>query len=110
VVRFLKAVTLLAGAGYVAWRFMQGNAPDTLKRVPEQMPESLKQVVPEKLEGDAAPSGSGGGSASSGSSNGSSGPAEMTKAELYERAKELGIEGRSKMSKQDLERAVRNAG
>jgi cation transport regulator ChaB len=29
-----------------------------------------------------------------------------TKAELYERAKELGVEGRSRMSKRDLARAI----
>ena len=33
---------------------------------------------------------------------------DMTKSELYERAKKIGIEGRSKMSKQELIRAMRN--
>ena len=39
------------------------------------------------------------------SANGSA----ATKAELYEQAQKLGIEGRSKMSKAQLERAVRAA-
>lgn len=36
----------------------------------------------------------------------STGDGEATKEELYERAQELGVEGRSKMSKRQLERAV----
>jgi DNA end-binding protein Ku len=35
---------------------------------------------------------------------------ELTKEELYERARELGIRGRSKMSKEELADAVRSAG
>ena len=35
---------------------------------------------------------------------------EPTKAELYERAQELGIEGRSRMSKAELQRAISQAG
>ena len=37
------------------------------------------------------------------------GPAEKTKEQLYNDAKKLGIEGRSKMSKQQLQRAVAGA-
>lgn len=33
---------------------------------------------------------------------------DWSKDELYDRAKEIGIEGRSKMDKQDLIRALRN--
>ncbi|WP_224483735.1 DUF7218 family protein [Robertkochia aurantiaca] len=33
---------------------------------------------------------------------------ERTKKELYEKAKEIGIEGRSKMNKQELIKALRN--
>ena len=33
---------------------------------------------------------------------------EWTKSELYRKAKEVGIEGRSKMSKEDLIHALRN--
>jgi hypothetical protein len=105
--RFLKAVTLMAGAGYVAWRFLRGNAPG----LPEQVPDKLRSAsstvadaVPDKIA-DAVPD-----KVVSRSSNGAPDPSGMTKAQLYERAKELGIEGRSKMSKQDLERAIRDAG
>jgi hypothetical protein len=38
------------------------------------------------------------------------GPAGRTKEQLYNDAKKLGIEGRSKMSKKQLERAVAGAG
>jgi plasmid stabilization system protein ParE len=34
---------------------------------------------------------------------------DRSKQELYNRAKQLGIEGRSKMDKKDLVRAIRNA-
>ena len=37
------------------------------------------------------------------------GPAEKTKEQLYNDAKKLGIEGRSKMSKAELQRAVAGA-
>ncbi|WP_180900408.1 DUF7218 family protein [Martelella soudanensis] len=33
---------------------------------------------------------------------------EWTRDDLYDRAREIGVEGRSKMSKQDLIRALRN--
>jgi hypothetical protein len=46
--------------------------------------------------------------AATGSAGNGSGGA--TKAELYEQAQRLGIEGRSKMTKSELERAIRAAG
>jgi hypothetical protein len=42
----------------------------------------------------------------SGSSSSSSGNGGKTKEQLYQQAKRLGIDGRSKMSKQQLQRAV----
>jgi hypothetical protein len=36
-------------------------------------------------------------------------PQELTRDQLYERAKELDIEGRSKMNKEQLARAIRRA-
>jgi hypothetical protein len=42
-------------------------------------------------------------------SNGSLAPASASKAELYEQAKRLGIEGRSKMSREELAEAVSRA-
>lgn len=93
-VRLLKAA-ILGAAGYVAWKFLRDTTPS--------MPETLKQGSEGASVGGPSASKP---AASSGDSNGSG----DTKAELYERAKQLGIEGRSKMSKQDLERAIRDAG
>ena len=45
-------------------------------------------------------------SRSSSSSRSSSGNGGQTKEQLYQQAKRLGIDGRSKMSKQQLQRAV----
>jgi len=53
-------------------------------------------------------SGSSGGSAGGSSSGDSSGASGATKEELYEKAKEAGIEGRSSMSKDELEQAVQD--
>jgi hypothetical protein len=46
-------------------------------------------------------------SASSRSSSSTSGPRERTKEQLYNQAKRLNIQGRSKMTKAQLQRAVR---
>jgi hypothetical protein len=119
-------VTVLGGAGFIAWRFLR-EAPSVLDKL---KPGALKQEEPgasggpgpaalqaggSASPGSAASSGSADpGSASSGISgagaSSANGKAAATKAELYERAKQLGIEGRSKMSKRDLERAIRDAG
>jgi hypothetical protein len=70
----------------------------------------VKQLLDEQ-QGDAQPSDSPpsppAASPPASSTNGSKG---ATKAELYEQAQELGIEGRSKMTKAELERAIRSAG
>ncbi len=128
-VRLLKVVTVLGGAGFIAWRFLR-EAPGVLDKLKpgaskQEEPAASGGLGPAALQagGSASPgsapgtasSGSAGsGSASSGSSgagaSSANGKAGATKAELYERAKRLGIEGRSKMSKQDLERAIRDAG
>ena len=61
------------------------------------------------------PSGTGAGSSEAGSESPAeprgrdNSTAEPSKAELYQRAKELDIEGRSKMSKSELQRAVEQA-
>jgi cation transport regulator ChaB len=65
---------------------------------------SVKNVAEKKGDHWELKGGKGGGSGSGGSS--SDGP---TRDELYEKAKELGIEGRSNMSKDELEKAVRKA-
>lgn len=44
-----------------------------------------------------------------GTGNPNRGLAERTKQELYNRARELGVEGRSRMSKAELARAIRHS-
>ena len=92
-----------------------GGAVVLIKRVMEQMQEdgatqsgtSGPAPAPSRgTSGSAAAATSSGGSQGRASSNGG----EPTKAELYERAQELGIEGRSKMSKRELQRAIEAAG
>ncbi|OEJ94402.1 hemerythrin domain-containing protein [Streptomyces thermolilacinus] len=60
----------------------------------------------EELAGTAVHTGDGQPSKQRGGSSGSG----MTRAELYEKARELGVEGRSQMSKDELEEQVREAG
>jgi hemerythrin-like domain-containing protein len=67
----------------------------------------LKTLEPDELEAEVRSSGS----ARSGRSNGSAGSAEgATKEELYEQAKEAGIEGRSTMTKTELQDALAKQG
>jgi len=70
---------------------------------------SVKNVAEKKgdhweVKDDSGDSDGSSDSGGSGSSSGSGG--EVTKQELYDRAKELGVEGRSNMSKDELQRAV----
>lgn len=91
--RVLLKLAALAGIGYALWRLLNdaaGDAPST---------PSASTSTSGSGSTSSAPSGAEGG----GNSN------SMSKAELYERAKELDIEGRSKMSKQQLERAIAEA-
>jgi hypothetical protein len=84
--RLLK-LALLGGIAYVLWKLLSDGYPNAPR---EAAP------APERSTEPASP-------------NGGSSSASPSKAELYERAKELGIEGRSKMSKQQLERAIGEA-
>jgi hypothetical protein len=131
----LKVITVLGGAGFIAWRFLRDTpgVPDKLKpgTSKQEEPAASGGAWPAALQtggpassgqansGSASTGSASFGSASSGSTGSGSSPAGAssangepgtTKAELYERAKQLGIEGRSKMSKQDLKRAIREAG
>ena len=95
--RFLRRLTLLALlAGLLAW-LRKVLSEEVLERAAESQPptppvgsdpapKSAPQVDP------------------TGSSAGNGG--EPTKVELYERAQQLGIEGRSRMSKAELQRAI----
>jgi hypothetical protein len=87
--RLLK-LAFLGGVGYVLWKLLNDGFPYTPR---EPAPAPVRPAEP------APPAANGGTSTSS-----------PTKAELYERAQSLGIEGRSKMSKAELERAIREAG
>ncbi|MBM3665930.1 MAG: plasmid stabilization protein [Actinobacteria bacterium] len=104
--KLLKAAAL-AGAGYAIWRLLrsagngQGPAP-ALDLPPTEAPRRPGGPAPAAKPSSASPA------PSAGSANGAAGA--PSKAELYERAKELGIEGRSKMTKAELERAIRDAG
>lgn len=120
--RLLKLIAL-GGAGYALWRLLTAGGPEPAG------PAAAEAPVP------PAPAGirpaewvtSGGkrftvmparkGRSSEGivpapapTSKADEGARAPTKAELYERAKQLGIEGRSKLSKSELERAIREAG
>lgn len=95
--RLLK-LAAVAGAGYALWKLLTDGLPYTPR---EPAPEPVRPTAAAP-PADIKPA-----STSASSRNGGSSP---SKAELYERAKELGIEGRSKMSKQQLERAIADAG
>lgn len=79
-----------------------GGAIVLVKRLMEQQAEG--PGASGQAEPAAAPK------AQSRTGGSSSNGGEPTKAELYERAQELGIEGRSKMSKRELQRAIESAG
>lgn len=89
--RLLRTLAL-AGIGYGLWVWLKGLLDEPPHPIGQEAPTGAtpKQKKP----------------ASSASSNGGGG---TTKAELYERATELEIKGRSKMSKQELERAIDSA-
>lgn len=91
--RLLKTLTF-AGIAYGLWVWLRGVLDEPAQPVGQT--ESVKPAKPPK--------------APAASSNGGATTKATTKAELYERAQELDIEGRSKMSKAELERAIRDAG
>ena len=93
--RALRRLTLLAIAIAVFAWLRKVLSEEVVERLSEAEPATVPEPEPEPV---AAPA------------EGPSDDGEPTKAELYERAQELGIRGRSKMSKQELERAIREAG
>jgi DNA end-binding protein Ku len=94
--RVLLKLAALAGIGYALWRLLNDAASDA----PPEPSASGSGSDSRSSSGSSTPSPAAG----DGNSN------SMSKAERYERAKELDIEGRSKMSKQQLERAIAEAG
>ncbi len=95
--RFLRRLTLIALlAGLFAW-LRKVLSEDIVARLAESKgPTPPVGSDPAPKPAPKADVGSNGG--------------EPTKVELYERAQELGIEGRSKMSKSELQRAINQAG
>jgi hypothetical protein len=100
--RGLVRILVLAGFAYAWWELLKrAQAADESRweTQPAQPDRSEpKTSAPSSSPAPAQPA------PASGSGNGA------TKAELYERATELGIKGRSKMSKAELERAIREVG
>jgi hypothetical protein len=99
--RLLK-LAVLGGIGYALWKLLNSGFPYTPREPVEPVPAPVRPTAPAPpaaTKPAAAPA-----------SNGDGSPSSPSKAELYERAKELGIEGRSKMTKQQLERAIADAG
>ena len=93
--RFLRRLILLAalaaGAAYVKQLL---DEQETGQTSPASTPAPAPAPPAPQASNGSPSNGSGGG----------------TKAELYEQAQKLGIEGRSKMTKAELERAIRAAG
>lgn len=99
--RFLRRLTLLALlAGLFAW-LRKVLSEEVLERAAESPPPTPpvgSDPAPEPApQADPARSDAGNG-------------VEPTKAELYERAQQLGIEGRSRMSKAELRAAISRQG
>jgi hypothetical protein len=67
-------------------------------------PKRAKEIAARTVNKQRAEAGETKSSRSSRSSSGSNGG--KTRAQLYEQAKKLGVEGRSKMNKEQLQRAV----
>lgn len=96
--RLLKTIAL-AGASYALWEYLRRRLGD---EQPPQQGDSSAAAQAQPAKTTSSPK-----RATSGSSNGSG--SKASKAELYERATKLEIKGRSKMSKAELERAIRDA-
>lgn len=96
--RRLVRTAVLAALGYAFW--------ELFKRTRES--ESAVEPVASGVVPKAPPPKTHAPSPSASGPNGS-GP-KPSKADLYARAQELGIEGRSKMSRAQLERAIADAG
>ena len=98
--RFLRRLTLLALlAGLFAW-LRKVLSEEVLERAGESPPPT-PPVSADPAPKAAPPADPGRSTANGG---------EPTKAELYERAQQLGIEGRSRMSKAELQDAISRQG
>jgi DNA end-binding protein Ku len=113
-VRRLFRLTLLAGLGYAAWEYFKraqaAEAPSTQQSAPMSAPSKPAAAAKPQPGPKSAPKPPAGAEAGSEEGSETSNDDDASKAELYEKATELGIEGRSKMSKAELERAIRDVG
>lgn len=98
----MVAATVVAVA-VVGWKFIES----VLTEAEEELDREDFRAEPTGSPAPAAPSKPA--SAKPATGKGSAVPAGATKAELYEIATKLNIKGRSKMSKAELAKAIRNA-
>jgi hypothetical protein len=95
--RFLRRLILFALlAGLFAW-LRKILSEEVMERAAES-PSPTSSVGADPAPKPSPPADAAGSTAGNGG--------EPTKAELYERAQQLGIEGRSRMSKAELQRAI----
>ena len=101
----LLRTALLAGIAYALWQYVKTVLEEPAPQLapagpasPAPPPAAETSPTPETRQSNPSPAAE--------RSNG----AGRSKAELYEEAQRLGIKGRSKMSKAELERAIRDAG
>lgn len=106
--RALRILTL-AGVAYVLWEYLKDTMGDKGPNRPAGPVTAAPAPPPQGDTGPAAPPPDSAAPEKAAAAEGSAGEGP-TKAELYERATELGIKGRSSMSKAELERAIREAG
>ena len=89
------------GAALALMNYLADRADEKLEAVnpfgSDDAPEPVTEAA--KVEGGSP----------KGKTTGPTDTASMTKAELYEKATELGIKGRSKMTKAELASAIENA-
>ncbi|MDP9189018.1 MAG: Rho termination factor N-terminal domain-containing protein [Actinomycetota bacterium] len=110
--RLLRTIALGALA-YALWEYLkrmrdEGPVPVAEPAGPAaEVP--LPGAIPKQPPPSTTPSASSSTTAASGPSSSNGSGADSSKAELYEQAQKLGIPGRSKMSKSQLERAIRDA-
>ena len=113
--RLIK-LAVLGGLAYLGWEYaqrMRAEAEDPGKLEPSSVytPPPPAAPAPARVEAVQEPeAGEPAASIEPAASSSSGAPAaKASKAELYELAKELGIKGRSKMSRAELERAIHDA-
>jgi hypothetical protein len=106
--RLIK-LAVLGAIAYLAWEYVQrmrAEAEDPGRLDPHSVYKPPPSAQPEP---DPAPKAEAAPAEPTEPSSPDGPPANASKAELYQLAKELDIKGRSKMSRTQLERAIRDA-